>query len=336
MKSYLRAISYYLPVKILTNEELSIRFPAIRIDDLTRLTGVTERHIAAENETAADMAVKAAKTLFDEHSIEPSEVDFILLNTQWSDYITPSSSCIIQDRLGIPKTAGSLDISQGCTGFIYALSVARGMIETGTASNVLVLTAETITRSIHDDDHSNRAIFGDGAAAILVSAAGEGDGWIGEFIFGTDGKGAEDIMIRTGGARYPRIHLSTDNPEMHGSLAKEEAFHMNGQAVFTFSVNVTPGLIEEILKKNHLDRENIDFYIFHQANRIILETIIRKNRIPSGRTIIHLDKVGNTVSSTIPIALYHAIREGSVKRGDRILLAAFGVGLSWGGTVIQF
>ena len=200
---------------------------------------------------------------------------------------------------------------------------------------MLVLTAETITRSIHDDDHSNRAIFGDAAAASLISSSGDNEGRIGDFVFGTDGKGAEDIMIRAGGARHPRIRLATDSSGGHGNLASDEAFHMNGQAVFTFSVNITPGLISDILKKNNLDRENIDFFIFHQANRIILETIIRKNRVPADKTIIHLDNVGNTVSSTIPIALYHAIRDGKVQKGSKILLAAFGVGLSWGGTIIQ-
>ncbi len=335
MNACLRAVSSYLPEKVLTNEELARIFPDIRMEDLTRLTGVKQRHVARQDETAVDMAVSAAEKLFREHHIEPSDIDFILLNTQWPDYITPSSSCIIQERLGIPQHAGTLDISQGCTGYVYGLSMAKGLVESGSAKNVLFLTAETITKSIHVSDHSNRAIFGDGASASLISASEEKMGKIGSFVFGTDGKKYDDIIIRGGGARKPFKGTATENRHPN-ETEREDLFYMNGPSVFTFSVNVTPGLIRDIIVRNALRMEEIDCFIFHQANQIILETVSRKNNIPKEKSVIYLEKVGNTVSSSIPLALEHALKTGMVKPGSKVMLAAFGVGLSWAGTVVEF
>jgi len=305
------------------------------MEDLTRLTGVRSRHIAGKEETAVDMAVEAGLQLFREHSVDPLSIDFILLNTQWPDFITPSSSCIIQERLGIPLWAGALDLSQGCTGYIYGLSVAKGLVESGSARNVLLLTAETITKSIHSSDQSNRAIFGDGATASLISSdAGEG-GKIGMFVFGTDGSKFDNIIIRAGGARKP-FPMHAAHEDLAAAIPREDLFFMNGPAVFTFSVIVTPGLIRDILEKNGTTMDQVDCFVFHQANQIILETIIRKNNIPPEKVVIFLENVGNTVSSTIPLAMMHAISEGKIRKGSTVLLAAFGVGLSWGGTVVKF
>jgi len=335
MNACLRGVSSYLPGEVLTNEDLSRIFPDIRMEDLTRLTGVKSRHISAPGETSTDMAIRAAGQLFRDQDMNPEGVDFILLNTQWPDYITPSSACIVQDRLGIPQSAGTLDISQGCTGYLYGLSVARGLVETGSAKNVLLLTAETITRSIHPDDHSNRAIFGDGATASLISAGGM-EGTIGNFTFGSNGKKFDDIIIQAGGARKPFSSFNGDGSTLAHDIPRKELFYMNGPSVFTFSVNVTPGLIKDTLEKNEMGMEEIDLFVFHQANQIILETILRKNRIPAEKSIIYLESVGNTVSSTIPLALKHALEEGRIGKGSKVLLAAFGVGLSWAGTVIHF
>jgi 3-oxoacyl-[acyl-carrier-protein] synthase-3 len=338
MKSCIEAISYYLPENILTNSQLAERFPGLKIDDLTRLTGVTERHIAADGETAADLAVKAAEKLFTEANTDRGSIDFILFNTQWSDYITPASACIIQERLKLPAGCGALDLSQGCTGYLYGLSVARGLIETGSAKKVLLLTSDTITRSIHPKDKSNQAIFGDGAAATLIAACPDDSArFIGNFIFGTDGGNFQQIIIRHGGARYPLPQFQSDDyTDDYGNVRNDACFFMNGAAIFSFSVKILPEILSRTLMANHLQKEDIDFYIFHQANQIILETLIKKNKIPQEKTGIYLEKCGNTVSSTIPIALFHAIKEGKVKKGDLVLLAGFGVGLSWAGAVVRW
>jgi 3-oxoacyl-[acyl-carrier-protein] synthase-3 len=338
MKACIKAISYHLPERLITNDELASEFPGLKIDDLTRLTGVKKRYVAADNETAADLAFHAAIRLFDEHKIDPKSIDHIIFCAQGADYITPSTACILQDRLGIPQQAGSLDINQGCTGYIYGLSVANGLIATGSAKNILLFTSVNISELIHPEDKSNRAIFGDAAAATLVStnddSAGSG---MGDFVFGTDGKGFDAIIIKNGGARYPDLKFpAEDYFDDAGNIRNDRNFFMNGAKVFTFSVEMVPLMINQLFEKSGLSDDDIDMYVFHQANQIILESIFRKMKIPKEKTLFHLEDCGNTVSSTIPIALYHAIKDGKVKRGDKLVLAGFGVGFSWAACVVDY
>lgn len=337
MKSYIKAISYYLPENVITNDDLASRFPDLKIEDLTRLTGVKQRHHAPEDETAADLAFHAAKKLFDEHKIKAEDIDHIIFCAQGTDYITPSTSCLLQDRLGIPESAGTLDINQGCTGYIYGLSVANGLIATGNAKNVLLLTSVNISELIHPQDKSNLAIFGDGAAATLISPnTDHQESGIGDFVFGTDGKGYEAIIIKYGGARYPYgKYEATDYTDPSGSIRNDRNFYMNGAAVFTFSVEKAPLLVRQVMEKAGWNADDVDLYVLHQANRIILESIFRKMKIPTEKQYFQLENCGNTVSSTIPIALYHALAEGKIKRGDRLVLAGFGVGFSWAGCGIR-
>jgi len=336
MKSCIKAISYHLPDKVLSNEDLGREFPDYKIEDLTRLTGVRNRHIAGDDETPGDLAVEAARKLFAEHNINPEDIDHVLFCTQMGDYLTPSTACVIQDKLGIPTHAGAVDFNQGCTGYIYGLAMAKGLIETNMARNVLLVTSEAITHLIHQEDKSNRAIFGDGAAATLISAADDGTRGIGDFVFGTDGKGFESIIIKNGGARYPHHKIeSKDYTDQFGNVRNDACFYMDGSAVFTFSLETVPGLINKLLSKAGLNKEDIKLFVLHQANQVILESIFRKMKIPEEKTIIHLEDIGNTVASTIPIALKTAMAQGRVSQGDKVLLAGFGVGFSWAGTIIE-
>ncbi len=336
MKSCIKAISYHLPDKVISNEDLGREFPDYKIEDLTRLTGVRNRHIARDDETPGDLAVEAARKLFAEHNISPEDIDHVLFCTQMGDYLTPSTACVIQDKLGIPTHAGAVDFNQGCTGYIYGLAMAKGLVETNMARNVLLVTSETITHLIHQEDKSNRAIFGDGAAATLISGSDMHESGIGEFVFGTDGKGYEAIIIKHGGARHP--HHSTkseDYADQFGNVRNDACFYMDGSAVFTFSLETVPGLINSLLSKAGLNKEDIKLFVLHQANQVILESIFRKMKIPEEKTIIHLENIGNTVASTIPIALKTAMDQGRVNKGDKVLLAGFGVGFSWAGTIIE-
>ncbi len=332
----IKGISYFLPEKVVTNNDLANDFPGFKIDELTRLTGVLERHIADKDENASDLGVKACEKLFDEYNIKREEIDFILYCTQIGDYYTPSTSCIIQDRLGIPKRAGTLDFNQGCTGFVYGLNIASGLIASETAKNILLVTSVTISKLIHPQDKSNRAIFGDGAAATLITSE-PGDLKYGKFVFGTDGSGFDSIIIKHGGEKYPIKEFESDDfIDEFENVRNDACFYMNGSSVFTFSVETVPQMIDQLLELNGLKKEDIDLYVLHQANRIILESIFRKSKIPADKYTIDLDYVGNTVASTIPIALKNAISSGRVKKGDKVLLAGFGVGFSWGGTIISF
>lgn len=330
MKAFIKAISYYLPEKILTNEDLIKEFPEWTVEKIASKVGVTERHIVAENETASDLAVKAAETLFTEHNIDRSTIDFVLLCTQSPDYYLPTSACLIQDRLGLRTSIGALDYNLGCSGFVYGLSLAKGLIAGNIASNVLLITAETYTKHIHPKDKGNRTIFGDGSAATLVSTQGFAE--IGNFSLGTDGKGAENLIVKKGCLRHPNSINDLKFDENGNPLSSDYLF-MNGAEIFNFTSEAVPILVDDVIKKNDLSENNIELYIFHQANKYMMNYLRKLIDIPSQNFYIHLDKVGNTVSSTIPIAIYEAQKEG--KLNNNVLLAGFGVGYSWGGVILK-
>jgi 3-oxoacyl-[acyl-carrier-protein] synthase III len=333
MPSRIKHISYYLPEKIFSNKDYFQLFPEAKANENLDKIGVKNRRIV-ENELASDIAVKAAEKLFFEHNVSPSEIDFIIFCAQEFDYYTPTTACIIQNRLNIPTHAGAFDYNLGCSGFVYGLSISKGLIESVGIKNVLLLTSSTLTKTFHPKDKSSRFIFGDGAAATLISATSKEKG-IGDFIFGTDGTGYDKIILKDGGARNPLTTTSTiEKMDDYGNTHSDSCFFMNGTSIFVFGIKTVPKIINELLQKSKLQKEDIDLFIFHQANKFLLETLQRKLEISDDKFYIHMENIGNTVSSTIPIALYEATKEGRIKEGQKVLLVAFGVGLSWAGTII--
>lgn len=334
MSTYIKGISYYLPDGILTNEDLLKNFPDWNVEKVYAKVGVNERHISGEGETAGDLAEKAARILFEEYEVSPESIDFILLCTQSPDYVLPSTACILQDRLGIPTSAGAFDFNLGCSGFVYGLAAAKGLISAGLAQNVLLLTAETYTKYLHPEDKSNRSIFGDGAAACMVSKE-KGIAEIGDFVFGTDGSGADNLIVKTGGARLKgSTGISTTDDDGH--VNREDFLYMNGSSIFNFTLEIVPRMIEEILEKSGLEKENIDLFVFHQANKYMLNTIRKVCGIDKDRFYNNLESTGNTVSSTIPIALKECIDDGTAKDGMNVMISGFGVGLSYGTAILKF
>ena len=334
MGAYIKAISYYLPERVITNEDLVKEFPEWDVEKVYNKVGVKERHLAAEGETAGDLAEKAALKLFEEHQISPSSIDFLLLCTQSPDYRLPSTACILQDRLGIPTSAGAFDYDLGCSGCIYGMAVAKGLIAAGLASNVLLLTAETYTKYLHPDDKSNRTIFGDGAAACLISKE-KGLAEIGDFVFGTDGSGADNLMVKTQGSRFPQPSgLSTTDDDGH--VNREDYLYMNGSAIFNFTLEQVPPMMKALLEKGGLAKDEIDYFVFHQANKYMLSTIRKVCGISKDKFYIDLDHTGNTVSSTILIGLKDCLAQGSIQPGMKVMACGFGVGLSYGGTILCF
>ena len=333
MTIYIKAISYYLPEKILTNEDIEKEFPEWKAEKVASKIGIRKRHIVAENETAADMAVAAATKLINEYKIEKSDIDFILLCTQSPDYFLPATACLIQDRLGLRTDIGALDFNQGCSGFIYGLSLAKGLIHARLASNVLLITSETYSKYIHVGDKSNRSIFGDAAAATLVSIDGFAE--LMNFSLGTDGKGARNLIIETGASRALRSGCIVTMDE-NGNPVSPDYLYMNGAEILNFTLDTVPLLVKDLLYKNNLLQNDIDLFVLHQANRFIMEFLRKKLKIEPEKFYYYIENVGNTVSSTIPIALKEALMDGSVTKGKKVLLAGFGVGYSWGGTVIKF
>jgi 3-oxoacyl-[acyl-carrier-protein] synthase-3 len=328
-KVFIKAISYYLPEKVLSNEELVKDFPEWSIDKIASKIGIRERHVV-ETECASDLAYAAGVRLFEEHSIDPNTVDFILLCTQSPDYFLPTSACILQNRLNIPTTSGALDFNLGCSGFVYGLSLAKGLICGGIASNVLLITAETYTKHIHPNDKGNRTIFGDGAAATLISTSGFCE--IMNFSLGTDGRGAENLIVKSGGLRN-RSLANDMRVDEDGNLLSSDHLYMNGTAIFNFTLESVPVLVDNVLKRNCIDKNDIDLFVFHQANRYMMEFLRKKIKIEEDKFYYFIENVGNTVSSTIPIALYDAKAKGRL--AGNVLLAGFGVGYSWGGCVLK-
>lgn len=333
MKVYIKALSYYLPERIVTNAELLKDFPEWSVDKVTTKVGVTSRHLAADNETAGDLAEKAARRLFEEYGISPSEIDFLLLCTQSPDYFLPSTACLLQHRLGIPVTSGAFDYNLGCSGCIYGLAVAKGLVSAGIARNVLLLTAETYSKYLHPSDKSNRSIFGDGAAACLISTDGFAE--IGDFVCGTDGSGAENLIVKTGASKQ-RKPTGIFKEDEEGHTWYDDYLYMNGGAIFNFTLETVPVLVRQLLDKSGSQKEEIDYFIFHQANKFMLNTIRKVCVLPKEKFYVSLENTGNTVSSTVLIGLKDCLLNGTIKAGMQVVVAGFGVGLSWGGTILKF
>ena len=331
--AYIKAISYYLPEKVMTNEELVKEFPEWSVDKVAQKVGVDSRHLAAPDETAGDMAEKAARKLFEECQIDPKSIDFLMLCTQSPDYFLPSTACVLQDRLEIPTSAGAFDYNLGCSGCIYGMAVAKGLIAAGIATNVLLLTAETYNKYLHPSDKSNRSIFGDGAAACLISTDGFAE--IGEFVLGTVGDGYRHLIVETGASRK-KEKTGIETTDDDGHVRREDYLYMDGSAIFNFTLDAVPAMMGQILEKNGLQKEEIDYYVFHQANKFMLNTIRKVCVLPKDKFYVNLATTGNTVSSTVMIGLKDCIESQAIKSGMKVMISGFGVGLSWGGTILNF
>lgn len=331
--AFIKAISYYLPEKVITNVDLVKEFPEWSVEKVAQKIGVYSRHVADVDETAGDMAEKAARRLFEEYKIDPESIDFLMLCTQSPDYFLPSTACVLQDRLGIPTSAGAFDYNLGCSGCVYGMAMAKSLIAAGIAKNVLLLTAETYNKYLHPSDKGNRSIFGDGAAACLISTDGFAE--IGEFVLGTDGSGANNLIVKTGAARQKGTtgELVEDD---EGHLWYDDYLYMNGSEIFSFTLDIVPDIIKDVLVKNGLMKDQIDFFVFHQANKYMLDTIRDYCKLPQEKFYIDLVSTGNTVSSTILIGLKECMNASRIKKGDSVMVAGYGVGLSWGGTVLKF
>jgi len=330
MNSKIARIEYHLPERVLTNEDLALEFPGWSPKKIESKIGIKQRHIAADNETALDLAYSASDKLL--QGIDRSVVDFLILCTQSPDYWLPTSACILQNRLGLKTSTGAFDFNLGCSGFVYGLAVAKGLIGVGIAKNVLLITAETYSKHLHKLDKGNRSIFGDGAAATLISAS-EQEG-IHHFALGTDGSGCSNLILKNGGARHPCDPEAADLTDEGGNIRNDNKLYMNGPEIFNFTIEAVPKLITAALENNKTSLSEIDYFVFHQANQYMLKYLRDTIGISENKFYISMSDTGNTVSSTIPIALKDATGKGIIGAGDKVLLAGFGVGYSYGATII--
>jgi 3-oxoacyl-[acyl-carrier-protein] synthase III len=317
-------ISIHLPERVETNDELGALFPKWDLDLIFSKTGIRSRHIAAPEECASDLGVAAAEKLFAEHAIDRATIDFLLLCTQTPDYPLPTTACLMQHRLGLPTTAGALDFNLGCSGFVYGLSLADGLIRSGAAKRILLVTAETYSKYIHPEDRSLRTIFGDGAAATLVVAADNPS--LAGFAFGTDGSAADALMVNSGGARPPQSAL-----QPRTKWRWQSKLYMDGPGLIKLTLDTVPHMVERILAESDVNESQIELFLVHQATHKLLENLRQEMHLDETRMPTLLCDYGNTVSSTIPIVMNDLRASGRLRRGTRCLLAGFGVGFSWDG-----
>jgi len=334
-RARIHAVSYHLPEDKLTNERLSAEFPEWSVEKISSKTGIHERSIAGPDEFSSDLAVAAAERLFEEHGIDRSVVDYIIVCTQTPDFLLPSTSTIVQDRLRLPRSVGATDITLGCSGYVYGLGLAKGLIESGQARNVLLLTADTYTKLLNPADKSVRTIFGDGASATLVTDDADQER-LRAFVYGSDGAGARHLIVPQGGLRDGGGIAPKSAPDARGLDASTYDLYMDGPEIFNFTLDVVPATVDQVLERAELTRDDIDLFVFHQANAFMLDHLRKKLAIEPERFFVSLERTGNTVSSTIPIALADAVQQGRLKPGMTVMLLGFGVGLSWAGSIVEW
>lgn len=325
----IRAVASYLPEKVEQND------PA---NPIGKKVGIDERHVAGDEEAASDVAIRAAENLFAVYDIQPSDIDFVLLCVQTPDYFMPTTACIVQDKLGIPQTAGALDYSLACSAYPYGLAMAKGFIETGLAKNVLLLTTSVYERYINPKDGIIRPLFGDGGTATLVSAVESNHPMLGGFVFGSDGSRYDTMMIRAGGSRHMphATPLVYDEPDARGNTRSNYEIFMDGKGMTSFTMHAVPPLVDEVLEKAGLERCDLDGVVFHQANHYMLEKLRTRCNLDDVPFYNEITHVGNILGGSIPYALATLAGEGRLADCHRVLLAGFGVGLSWGGCVADF
>lgn len=321
-------ISIHFPERVETNAQLAVEFPRWDLRLIESKTGIVQRHIADPDQCASDLGVAAANKLFATYDVNPSSIDFLLFCTQTPDYPLPTTACLMQDRLGLKTSCGALDFNLGCSGFVYGLAMADGLIRTGSVRRVLLITAETYSKYIHPTDRSLRTIFGDGAAATLIDASSESS--LNAFSYGTDGTGANTLLVTEGGAR--------PNEACHQPSSRQRwpsQLYMDGPGLIKFTVSAIPVLVRDVLQKAQLTTDQIDLFLFHQATRKMLEQLHERLEIGEDRLPIVMERCGNTVSSTIPILMHDLRADGRLRFGMQNMLVGFGVGLSWAGCICR-
>tara|TARA_Y100001958_G_C21248633_1_gene581693 strand:- start:4888 stop:5901 length:1014 start_codon:yes stop_codon:yes gene_type:complete len=332
MGSKVTGIEYEFASKSIDNNFFKTQFPEYNFERFEKKVGIKNRFICDENENIITLALKSCRKLFKNSSIDKTNIEFLILCTQSPEYYIPSNSCILQDKLGLKNCVGSFDFNLGCSGYVYGLSIAKGLIESGQVKNVLLVTSETYSKYINKKDLINQLIFSDASTATLIEKSNSKD--INNFIFGTDGSGFDKLIVKN------NFFNKEINPE-YQCYAKinyynDNNLYMDGPSIFNFTTQNIPKLLEDILKKNNLKKEDVDYYIPHQANKFLLNSIRKLANIDEHRFIIDLENYGNTVSGTIPISLKNvSLKSKKSKKSKKIVLCGFGVGLSWSACSIK-
>ena len=333
----IQAIEHHLPETVVGNEELAALYPGWSAQKILDKTGIAERHVVADGETASDLAVRAAEKLLARTGIDRATVDLLVFCTQSPDHFLPTTACLIQQRLGLGTNVAAFDYNLGCSALPYGLAIVRGLIDAGIASTALLLMADTYSRFINPLDKSVRTLFGDAGSALLISARERDEPALGPFVLGTDGSGARNLIVPAGALREPLAGADlAPKTDQSGNTRTAADLYMNGPAIYEFTARRVPGLVKEVLRAAEISLDDVDHVILHQASELVLATLQRSLAIPDEKFVRYYANCGNTVSSTIPIAMQHAVEAGQIKAGELLLVAGFGVGYSWGANLIRW
>ncbi len=315
----------YAPPHVVTNDELA-RTVETSHAWIFEHTGIERRHIAAERETSASMAIQAARAALQVADADPRELDLVLVATATPDHAMPSTACLVQDALGAAR-AGAVDLNAGCAGFVYALTLGHQAIASGEHDLVLVVGVDAMSRVVDWQDRNTCVLFGDGAGAVLLRAS-EGPAGVLAVVLGADGSGGDALIIPAGGSALPASHATVD--------ARQHYLQMNGREVYRFAVRVIPQSVEQVLAKAHLKLNAVDCIIPHQANLRILEAAAKRLNVPLERFAINLQEYGNTSAASVPIALCEAVHTGRIQPGQNLVLVGFGAGLTWAAVALRW
>lgn len=315
----------YIPEKVLTNHDLS---EMVETDDqwIVERTGIRERHIAAEGELTSDLAVKAAERALEDAGLVSEDIDMIIVATNTPDTLFPGVGPIVQGKLGA-KNAGAFDLQAGCTSCIYAMAVGASGIASGLWQNVLVIGAEVLSKIINWEDRNTCVLFGDGAGAVVLTSPNKEGPAIISARLCADGEKSGHITLPAGLISQPATHETVDK--------KLHYVHMKGNEVFRFVNRVLPPFLKELCKTSRLSVDDIDWWIFHQANLRIMESVMKRLGISSEKAVVDLDKYGNTSAASTLIALDEALKENRINEGDKVLLTSFGAGMTYGAIIYQ-
>jgi 3-oxoacyl-[acyl-carrier-protein] synthase-3 len=331
----IEAIATAFGSRLVTNAELEKAHPEWDFQRLGERTGVFARPIAADGETALDFAERAARKLVEDGRLKPGEIDAVIFCTETPDHLIPPNSCVLHQRLKIPTTAAAFDITLACSGYPYALMLARSMIAGGAAKNVLVATADTYSHLIHPGDRATRVLFGDGGAVSLVTGGSERYR-IRDISLGTSGDHYQRFIVKAGGARTPKSAATgEERQDKSGNIRTDENIEMDGFGVLSFFNSQVPKAARELLDRHGLQVKDMDLIICHQASKVALEGVRKGLGADPDRFVIDIAETGNLVSASIPVALARAEAAGRIRPGQRLLLCGFGVGLSWGTALLE-
>ena len=325
-RAKITALGTYVPPHILSNQDLE---SMVETTDqwIVERTGIRERHIADKGVATSDLAVEAVKKLVESHPFDLQQVDLIVVGTVTPDMMYPSTACLVQHKLGIANTWG-FDVSAGCSGFLYSLNIGAMFIETGKYKKVLVIGSDVNSSMVNYQDRAVCIIFGDGAGAVLLEPAEEGEAGIIDHVAQVEGGGGQYLYMPGGGSLNPASHETVDK-KMH-------YIHQDGQQVFKYAVKKMAEMTQRILERNHLTGADVDCFIAHQANRRIIMATADRLKMPEEKVIVNIDRYGNTTAGTIPLAMQTALEIGKLKKGNMVLLAAVGAGFTSGATLLKW